>query len=46
VRRYGEAFWDKGSVTFPPAEWEKVVKAIEKGEKQRIYIYIYSYTYI
>lgn len=30
VRRYAEVFWDKGSMQFPPAEWEKVVKLVEK----------------
>lgn len=30
VRRYAEVFWDRGSVIFPPAEWEKVVKQVEK----------------
>jgi SWI/SNF-related matrix-associated actin-dependent regulator of chromatin subfamily A member 5 len=30
VRRYAEVFWDRGSIIFPPAEWEKVVKQVEK----------------
>mmetsp|Transcript_9123 Transcript_9123/g.8154 ORF Transcript_9123/g.8154 Transcript_9123/m.8154 type:complete len:1404 (-) Transcript_9123:63-4274(-) len=34
VKKYSEAFWSKGSKIFPPAEWEKNVKAIEKGEKR------------
>lgn len=30
TRRYAETFWTRGVVTFPPTEWEKIVKSIEK----------------
>ena len=35
VRRYAEVFWDRGSIIFPPAEWEKVVKQVEKVRKEK-----------
>ena len=34
VRRYAVAFWERGHTIFPAAEWEKVVKQVEKGEKR------------
>ena len=34
VRRYSSVFWERGATIFPPAEWEKVVKQVEKGEKR------------
>lgn len=30
VRRYADRFWSRGSAMLQPAEWEKVVKQIEK----------------
>lgn len=34
IKRYSEMFWTKGSSAFPPAEWDRHVKQIEKGEKK------------
>lgn len=30
VRRYSSVFWDLGATAFPPAEWEKVSRQVEK----------------
>jgi SWI/SNF-related matrix-associated actin-dependent regulator of chromatin subfamily A member 5 len=30
VIRYSKVFWEKGPIVFQPAEWEKVVKQVEK----------------
>jgi SWI/SNF-related matrix-associated actin-dependent regulator of chromatin subfamily A member 5 len=34
IKRYAETFWAKGAFVFPPAEWDRHVKQIEKGEKK------------
>lgn len=34
IRRYATTFWSKGSSSFPAAEWDRVVKQVEKGEKR------------
>ena len=34
TRRYALAFWEKGASDLPAAEWERVTKQIEKGEKR------------
>ena len=35
VTRYNERFWSEGSEHFPPDEWARLVKSVEKGEKKR-----------
>ncbi|CAM9796341.1 unnamed protein product, partial [Ectocarpus sp. 12 AP-2014] len=34
VERYAKAFWEKGSMAFAPADWERHVKNVEKGERK------------
>ena len=34
VRRYASVFWERGPSVFPPTEWEKLAKQVEKGEKR------------
>jgi len=34
VKAYSEVFWVKGEREFTPAEWDKIVKNVEKGEKK------------
>ena len=34
IKQYALAFWGKGATELPPAEWERVTKQIEKGEKR------------
>eukprot|EP01035_Chromulina_nebulosa_P022015 gene22015-28499_t len=34
IKHYAIAFWGKGGTELPPAEWERVTKQIEKGEKR------------
>ena len=34
TKRYAAAFWEKGATDLPLAEWERVTKQIEKGEKR------------
>ena len=35
VTRYNERFWSEGQEHFPPDEWARLVKSVEKGEKKR-----------
>lgn len=30
IKRYSETFWSKGAAAFPTADWERIVKSIEK----------------
>jgi hypothetical protein len=30
LTRYAAVFWERGAAAFPPAEWERIVKAVEK----------------
>lgn len=34
VERYSKAFWEKGGSAFAPADWERHVKNVEKGERK------------
>ena len=34
IKQYALAFWGKGATELPAAEWERVTKQIEKGEKR------------
>ncbi|CAM9485755.1 unnamed protein product, partial [Hapterophycus canaliculatus] len=34
VERYSKAFWEKGANAFAPADWERHVKNVEKGERK------------
>lgn len=34
VERYAKVFWEKGSMAFAPADWERHVKNVEKGERK------------
>lgn len=34
VERYAKTFWEKGSVAFAAADWERHVKNVEKGERK------------
>jgi hypothetical protein len=34
IRRYCAIFWTRGEKELQPTEWERVVKAVEKGEKR------------
>ncbi|KAJ8598872.1 hypothetical protein CTAYLR_010462 [Chrysophaeum taylorii] len=33
VKRYAETFWARAETTFQPADWDKALKTIKKGEK-------------
>ena len=46
VRRYAEVFWDRGSTIFPPAEWEKVVKQVEKVKTFGHLVYQNGFSFI
>jgi len=35
IQRYNERFWSDGQNHFPPEEWARLVKSVEKGEKKR-----------
>ena len=35
VTRYNERFWSDGAEHFPPEEWNRLTKQVEKGEKKR-----------
>jgi SWI/SNF-related matrix-associated actin-dependent regulator of chromatin subfamily A member 5 len=34
VQAYAKAFWERGSKYMQPADWEKIIRNVEKGEKK------------
>lgn len=34
VQEYAKVFWSRGERAFSSAEWDKIVKTVEKGEKK------------
>ena len=34
VARYAAVFWERGADSFPTGDWDKILRAVDKGEQR------------